>query len=72
MDYLSKYTDCLSKFRLEFLSGPQNLLMLGLGAVGGFYILSQVLTFVGVLLSLFVLPGKSVSGILAPRFSYNC
>ncbi|KAL1969855.1 hypothetical protein VTN77DRAFT_7364 [Rasamsonia byssochlamydoides] len=51
--------ECLSK-HLENLSGPQSLVVLGLGAVGGFVVLSQLWTFVRVLLSLFVLPGKSL------------
>lgn len=60
MEFLSKYAEGLSDYSLEALSGPQSLLVLGLGAIGGFFVLSRVWTFVRVLLSLFVLPGKSV------------
>lgn len=60
MECLSKYAESLSNYSLEALSGPQSLLVLGLGAIGGFFVLSRVWTFVRVLLSLFVLPGKSV------------
>jgi hypothetical protein len=60
MECLSKYADALSNLRLDALSTAQTALVLGLSAVGGFFALSQLWTLYRVLLSLFVLPGKSV------------
>ncbi|KAL1976754.1 hypothetical protein VTN31DRAFT_3036 [Thermomyces dupontii] len=46
--------------RLGELSQLQNLTILGLAATGGLFLGYHVITFVRVLLSLFVLPGKSL------------
>lgn len=61
MECVQKYLDNLSQFRAADLSQCQTTLVFGLGAVGGAFILCHALTFLRVLLSLFVLPGKSVS-----------
>lgn len=60
MECAHQFLDKLSQFRAADLTQCQTAVIFGLGAVGGAYILCQVLTFVRVLLSLFVLPGKSV------------
>lgn len=58
MEFLSKYSDCLSKWQFSVAPGPQALAALGLLSTGAFYIVWKALTFIRVLLSLFVLPGK--------------
>lgn len=60
MGYLDLFTN-LCNMRLGELSQSQTLTVLGLAATGGLFLGYHVLTFVRVLLSLFVLPGKSVS-----------
>lgn len=60
MECAQKYLDNLSQFRTADLSQCQTTLVFGLGAVGGAFILCHAFTFLRVLLSLFVLPGKSV------------
>jgi hypothetical protein len=60
MECVRKYLDNLSQFRAADLSQCQTTLVFGLGAVGGAFILCHAFTFLRVLLSLFVLPGKSV------------
>lgn len=60
MEQFNVYFDKLADFRAADMSQCQTALVFGLGLVGGVWLLTQVLTFVRVLLSLFVLPGKSV------------
>jgi hypothetical protein len=60
MEQFNIYLDKLANFRAADMSQSQTALVFGLGLVGGVWFLTQVLTFVRVLLSLFVLPGKSV------------
>lgn len=60
MEQLNLYLNKLAHFRAADMSQLQTALVFGLGFVGGVWLLTQVLTFVRVLLSLFVLPGKSV------------
>ncbi|OJJ46781.1 hypothetical protein ASPZODRAFT_2030911 [Penicilliopsis zonata CBS 506.65] len=64
MDFLSRHTECLSKWQLELAPGLQTVGAVVLLATGGLYIASHFLTFVRVILSLFVLPGKPVSVLL--------
>lgn len=59
MGYLDQFSN-LCNMRLGELSQLQNLTILGLAATGGLFLGYHVITFVRVLLSLFVLPGKSV------------
>ncbi|KAJ9296125.1 ketoreductase [Paecilomyces variotii] len=60
MEFLSKHTECLSKLHLEVAPGWQTLGAYFLLATGGFFAASRIYTFIRVLLSLFVLPGKSL------------
>lgn len=60
MECVKAYLQNLTDFRAADMSQCQTILVFGLGAVGGAWILTQVLTFVRVLLSLFILPGKSL------------
>ncbi|KAF9893795.1 hypothetical protein FE257_009965 [Aspergillus nanangensis] len=67
MDFLSKHTSCLSKYvscpsqwQLNATPGWQAVGAWTLMAAGGLFIASRALVFVRVLLSLFVLPGKSL------------
>lgn len=67
MEFLSKYTgclsecaDCLSKWQLHLAPGLQTVGALVLLATGGLFIACKALTFARVLLSLFILPGKPV------------
>jgi 17beta-estradiol 17-dehydrogenase / very-long-chain 3-oxoacyl-CoA reductase len=60
MEQFNVYLDKLANFRAADMSQSQTALVFGLGLVGGVWLLTQVLTFIRVLLSLFVLPGKSV------------
>ncbi|EAW14019.1 ketoreductase [Aspergillus clavatus NRRL 1] len=58
MDFVSKYMSCLSSWGLDLQPGLQSVGAAVLLATGGLFLASRVLTFVRVLLSLFVLPGK--------------
>ncbi|ODM16143.1 3-ketoacyl-CoA reductase [Aspergillus cristatus] len=58
MEFLSKYSDCLSNWQFHVAPGPQAVAALGLLSTGAFYIVWKALTFIRVILSLFVLPGK--------------
>ena len=60
MDFLSKYSDCLSKWQLNLAPGLQTVGALALLSTGGFVVAWKALTFIHVILSLFVLPGKPV------------
>ncbi|KAL2012493.1 hypothetical protein VTN00DRAFT_18 [Thermoascus crustaceus] len=60
MEFVHKYIGCPSTWRLELDSGPQTIAALVLLATGGLVVGCKVLTFLRVLLSLFVLPGKSL------------
>lgn len=60
MDFLSKYTDCLSKWQLNLAPGLQTVGALALLTTGGLFVAWKALTFVRVILSLFILPGKPV------------
>ena len=60
MDFLSKYSDCLSKWQLNLAPGLQTVGALALLSTGGFVVAWKALTFIRVILSLFVLPGKPV------------
>jgi hypothetical protein len=57
---LSKYTECLSQWPAHIAPGLPTFGALFLLATGGLVIACKVWTFVRVLLSLFVLPGKPV------------
>jgi 17beta-estradiol 17-dehydrogenase / very-long-chain 3-oxoacyl-CoA reductase len=57
---ISKYTECLSQWPAHVAPGLPTFGALFLLATGGLVIASKVWTFVRVLLSLFVLPGKPV------------
>ncbi|EYE97675.1 ketoreductase [Aspergillus ruber CBS 135680] len=58
MEFLSKYSDCLSNWQFSVAPGPQAVAAFGLLSTGAFYIVWKALTFIRVILSLFVLPGK--------------
>ncbi|KAI9934800.1 hypothetical protein ASPWEDRAFT_118248 [Aspergillus wentii DTO 134E9] len=58
MEFVSKFASCLSKWQLNVDPGLQTLGALALLTTGGLFITCRALTFVRVLLSLFVLPGK--------------
>jgi len=60
MEFLHTHIGCPSTWRLELAPGPQTYAALALIATGGLFVACRVFTFVRVLLSLFVLPGKSV------------
>ena len=60
MEFLSKYSDCLSKWQLNLAPGLQTVGALALLSTGGFVVAWKALTFIRVILSLFVLPGKPV------------
>lgn len=60
MEFLSKYSDCLSNWQFNVAPGPQAVAALGLLSTGAFYVVWKALTFIRVILSLFVLPGKPV------------
>ncbi|RAQ46152.1 ketoreductase [Aspergillus flavus] len=60
MDFLSKHTTCLSNLELNLAPGWQTVSAYFLLAAGSLFVASRALTFVRVLLSLFVLPGKSL------------
>lgn len=57
---LSKHIQCLSKWPAPLEPGLPTLGALFLLATGGLVVASKVWSFVRVLLSLFVLPGKPV------------
>ena len=59
MDF-SKYTECLSQWPAHITPGLPAFGALFLLAAGGLHVACHVWTFVRVLLSLFVLPGKPV------------
>jgi hypothetical protein len=63
---ISKYTKCLSQWPAHIESGLPAIGALLLLATGGLVVACKVWSFVRVLLSLFVLPGKPVC---APRHS---
>jgi 17beta-estradiol 17-dehydrogenase / very-long-chain 3-oxoacyl-CoA reductase len=66
---LSKYTECLSQWPAHVAPGLPTFGALFLLATGGLVIACKVWTFVRVLLSLFVLPGKPVwNHYILPRF----
>lgn len=60
MEQVNLYLSKLANFKAADMSQSQTALVFGLGLVGGVWILTQLLTFVRVLMSLFVLPGKSL------------
>ena len=67
MEFLSKYAGCLHKcadslstWQLNLTPGLQTVVALVLFATGGMFVACKALTFVRVLLSLFILPGKPV------------
>ncbi|EED20687.1 ketoreductase, putative [Talaromyces stipitatus ATCC 10500] len=60
MEHVNNYLDKLTDFRAADMSQSQTALVFGLGLVGGVWLLTQLLTFVRVLLSLFVIPGRSL------------
>jgi len=64
---LSKYTECLSQWPAHVAPGLPTFGALFLLATGGLVIACKVWTFVRVLLSLFVLPGKPVWNLI-----YRC
>jgi 17beta-estradiol 17-dehydrogenase / very-long-chain 3-oxoacyl-CoA reductase len=72
MEFLSKYTDCLSKWQLNTAPGLQTVGALLLLATGGLSVACKALTFARVLLSLFVLPGKPVWIQLMPTRMTHC
>lgn len=60
MEFLSKYTECLSKWQLNVAPGFQTVGALALLATGGLVVACKALVFLRVILSLFILPGKPV------------
>ena len=60
MEAVAKYTNCLSNWQLNLAPGLQTVGALILLGTGGLYIVSRALTFIRVILSLFVLPGQPV------------
>jgi 17beta-estradiol 17-dehydrogenase / very-long-chain 3-oxoacyl-CoA reductase len=60
MDFLSKHTACLSTWELNLAPGWQTVSAYFLLTAGSLFVASRALTFLRVILSLFVLPGKSV------------
>ncbi|KAL5361071.1 very-long-chain 3-oxoacyl-CoA reductase [Aspergillus floccosus] len=67
MDFLTKHSSCISKlfscpsqWQLNAAPGWQAIAAWALIAAGGFFVVSRALLFGRVLLSLFVLPGKSL------------
>lgn len=60
MEFLSNHTECLSKWQLNVAPGLQTVGALALLTTGGLFIACKALTFLRVILSLFVLPGKPV------------
>lgn len=78
MEFLSKYTgclskhlDCLSKFQLDLAPGWQTVGALVLLSTGGLFVACKALTLVRVFLSLFILPGKPVCIELVINGSLN-
>lgn len=61
---LSKYTECLSQWPAHLPAGLPTIGALFLLATGGLVIACKIWTFLRVILSLFVLPGKPVRGPL--------
>jgi len=57
---LSRYTECLSRWPAHLEPGLPTIGALFLLATGGLVVACKVWSFVRVLLSLFVLPGKPV------------
>ena len=68
MEFFTKHTECLSKFQLNLAPGLQTVGALALLATGGLFIACKALTFLRVILSLFILPGKPVCYLK----SFNC
>lgn len=68
MEFVSKYLECLSKWQLNVAAGPQTVAALALLATGGVVVAWKTLTFIRVILSLFILPGKPVR--LIPTFFF--
>lgn len=60
---LSKYTQCLSQWPEHLAPGLPTIGALLLLGTGGLVVACKVWSFLRVLLSLFVLPGKPVSGL---------
>ncbi|RJE27030.1 hypothetical protein PHISCL_00615 [Aspergillus sclerotialis] len=69
MEFLSKHTECLSKCQLNLAPGLQTVGALALLTTGGLFIACKALTFLRVILSLFVLPGKPLRSF-GPRGSW--
>ena len=69
MEFLSKHLDCLSKWQFNVAPGPQAVGALALLATGGLVVAWKALTFLRVILSLFILPGKPVCFYLS---EYRC
>lgn len=67
MEFLSNYTGCLSNWSLNLQPGLQTVGALVLLTTGGLFVACRAFTFLRVVLSLFVFPGKPVrSGNLIP------
>lgn len=60
MEFLSKYTECLSKWQLNVAPGFQTVGALALLATGGLVVACKAFVLLRVILSLFILPGKPV------------
>lgn len=66
---LSKYTECLSQWPAHLPAGLPTVGALFLLATGGLAVACKVWSFLRVILSLFILPGKPVRLICFPRSS---
>ncbi|KAL4964094.1 ketoreductase [Aspergillus stella-maris] len=60
MDYVNKISSAASDWEFNFAAGWQSVAASVLLATGGWFVVSRVWTFVRVLASLFILPGKSL------------
>jgi hypothetical protein len=69
---ISKYTECLSQWPAHIESGLPAIGALLLLATGGLVVACKVWSFVRVLLSLFVLPGKPVCTPRRSSINYLC
>lgn len=60
MEYLKDISSSLSDWEFNFAPGWQSVTASVLLVAGGWFVVSRVWTFLRVLTSLFILPGKSV------------
>ncbi|KAA8650662.1 ketoreductase [Aspergillus tanneri] len=69
MDFLTKHMSCLSNWQLNVAPGWQTVGASVLLAAGSLFVVSRVLVFARVILSLFVLPGKPLRSF-GPKSSW--